>query len=105
MLFVVAVDAKARFAPLSFIVASSLRSATPAKPPPPTSPTSIWRAGQGRRLGGMASPQSMRERRSLEGERERQERVGVTVCLSRVLSLSFESSLIFLSFLRAADST
>ena len=71
MLFVVAVvvDAQARFALLSSAAtffASSLRSTTPAKPPPPSPPTSIWRVGQGRRLGGMASRNPMRRARSRE---------------------------------------
>jgi hypothetical protein len=74
MLFVAAaaavVDAGARFALSSaaFLAPSSLRSTTPAKPPP----TSIWRAGQGRLLGGMApSRNSMRgESRSRGRERE-----------------------------------
>ena len=73
MLFVVDAEARLLSPASATCLASSLRSATPAKPPP--SPTSIWRAGQGRRLGGMAPAIDAEESalsRGKERERERE---------------------------------
>ena len=72
MLFVVDAEARLLSPASATCLASSLRSATPAKPPP--SPTSIWRAGQGRRLGGIAGENALSLSPGRGRESEKRER-------------------------------